>query len=132
MKFNPAAMVLSWHSNDVAGSKPLGEFSMDPVVMIARPTAEHARPNEIKVRLAGVGVSVSCDRIGHVACALPLPRSPAPSLPRVCVAVCSLSVCVHACAFGDGARYERVAGRCCGDRLRSHGCHVAAALGGGV
>jgi len=55
-----------------------------------------------------------------------LSRSVAPL--RLCRGV--LAACVWACV--RIWRCERVAARCCGERLRSHGCHVAAALRGGV
>jgi hypothetical protein len=49
MRFNPVDMCLTWHAGDAAGGKPLGEFKMDPCVMLAAPTIEHSKPHEIKV-----------------------------------------------------------------------------------
>lgn len=42
--------MVSWHSNESSTGKSLGEFTMDPLVVMAQPSNDHGRPNELRVR----------------------------------------------------------------------------------
>jgi hypothetical protein len=50
-QFDPDTLTISWHAGE--GSKALGEFTIDPLLVLAQPSVDHSNPNEFKVESKG-------------------------------------------------------------------------------
>lgn len=47
-QFEPDTLTISWHQSE--GSKALGEFTIDPLLVLAQPSTDNGNANEFKVR----------------------------------------------------------------------------------
>jgi hypothetical protein len=46
-KFEPDTLTISWHPSEAG--KALGEFTIDPLLVLAQPSVDHGNTNEFKV-----------------------------------------------------------------------------------
>lgn len=50
-QFEPETLTISWHQSE--GSKALGEFTIDPLLVLAQPSTDNGNANEFKVESKG-------------------------------------------------------------------------------
>lgn len=50
-QFDPESLAITWHEGE--GKKALGEFKIDPLLVLAQPSTDHSNPNEFKVESVG-------------------------------------------------------------------------------